>query len=81
MPSPEDIRIKHGAAWMALPQVIGTGIGDVEGCSGVLVFVSAHHPDHAGLPREVDGCPVRVVRTGEVKAPDGLQPVGIYRGG
>jgi hypothetical protein len=68
MKSPEQIRQEHEAAWMALPNVIGTGIGEDSGRPCILIFVSAPHEAHRGFPSEIEGCPVNVVVTGLIKA-------------
>jgi hypothetical protein len=68
MKSPDQIRREHEAAWMALPGVIGVGQGEDSGRPCILIFVSAPHEAHEGLPSEVEGCPVRIVTTGEVRA-------------
>jgi hypothetical protein len=65
----ERVLARHASAWMALPGVVGTGIGLAEGrpCITVLV-VQATSELQRRIPTEVDGYPVRIVETGRARA-------------
>jgi hypothetical protein len=49
----EDVKIKHEAELMRLPNVTGVGIGEKEGKQVIKVFVTHKVPDSALQPQEV----------------------------
>ena len=65
----EHVLARHGRAWMALPGVVGAGIGRAEGrpCITVLVVQATSELRHR-IPTELDGYPIRIVETGRVRA-------------
>lgn len=63
----EQVQKEHEPAWLKLPHVIGVGIGEVDGRSGLLVFVSEREGSHAKIPAQVEGYAVKVVVTGTVR--------------
>lgn len=72
-PSPrpiEQVQAAHEAAWLALPQVIGTGIAECDGHPCLNVFVSAPDAAHGRIPDSLDGYAVRIVVVGDVRALD-----------
>ncbi len=68
MKTPEQAQADHEAAWMAIPHVIGVGLGEHEGKPSLVIFATATHPAHATIPQVVDGYVVRIEVVGEVKA-------------
>jgi hypothetical protein len=68
MKSIEQVQAAYETIWLALPQVIGTGIAECEGRPCLNVFVSAPHAAHARIPAEAEGYAVRIVVVGDVKA-------------
>ena len=65
----ERVLARHGSAWMALPGVVGTGIGLADGRSCITVLVAKASTElRRRIPTEVDGYPVRIVETGRVEA-------------
>ena len=79
-PSPrpiEQVQAAHEAAWLALPQVIGTGIAECDGHPCLNVFVSAPDAAHGRIPDHVRGngahgrgYAVRIGVVGDVRALD-----------
>jgi hypothetical protein len=68
-PAPE-VLARHTPAWMALPGVVGTYQGADANGSPVLVVMIAREDKalRARIPAQVEGWPVRVEVTGEIKA-------------
>lgn len=65
----ERVLARHSSAWMALPGVLGTGIGLAEGRRCITVMVArATSGLRRRIPTEVDGYPIRIVETGRVRA-------------
>lgn len=65
----QQILAAHTAAWMALPGVVGTAIGESEGRPCIKVFVKEKTPELAAqIPDSVEGHPVVVEQTGEFRA-------------
>lgn len=61
----EEVQERYTPEWMALPRVVGTGIGlcDDEPC--IRVFLSARSPEaEKAIPEKVEGYRVEVVVTG-----------------
>lgn len=65
----EEVLAEHTPVWMAIPGVIGTGIGEFDGrpCIKVLVVQASDSLSHQ-IPKDVDGYPVRIEVTGEIRA-------------
>lgn len=65
----EEVLAEQTPAWMAIPGVIGTGIGEISGkpCLKVLV-VQASDSLSRQIPKEAGGYPVRIEVTGEIRA-------------
>lgn len=60
---------EHTKALMFIPGVIGTGQGLCEGNPCIKVFVIKRTPDlDQNIPKTLDGYPVVIEETGEVKA-------------
>lgn len=60
---------KHTEELMSLPGVVGTGLGAFEGTLCIKVFVAEiDEQAKEGIPRELEGHPVRVERTGGFSA-------------
>jgi hypothetical protein len=68
MKSAEDVQRDHEATWMALPHVIGVGLGEHDGKPALVIFASATHASHTEIPQVVEGYAVRIEVVGEVKA-------------
>ncbi len=62
---------RHSDSLMALPGVVGVAQGESAGQPVITVLVVRRTPDlDARLPRVLDGFPVVVVETGEIRAQD-----------
>ncbi len=60
---------QHTGEWMALPGVVGTGIGERDGKPCIKVFVAKKTAElEKKIPSQVDGYPVVIEETGEFKA-------------
>jgi len=68
MKSAEEVQRDHEAAWMALPNIIGVGVGEQDGRPCLMVFASSPHAEHEKIPAVVEGYAVKVVVTGSVEA-------------
>ncbi len=65
----EQVQQKHTEAWMAIPGVVGTAIGQREGKPCILVFTAANTEQvRRKIPATVEGYPVVVQYTGEIHA-------------
>jgi hypothetical protein len=65
----EEVIKEHAREWMAIPGVVGGGQGLCEGKPCIKVFVIKKTPDlEQKLPKTLDGYPVVIEETGEVKA-------------
>jgi hypothetical protein len=63
----------HTDAWMAIPGVVGTGIGQDKGKPCILVFTASNTKQvREKIPSTVEGYPVVVRYIGEVRALDRL---------
>lgn len=65
----EDVLAERTPEWMAIPGVVGTGIGECDGkpCITVLV-VQATDSLKQRIPKQADGYPVRLEVSGEIRA-------------
>jgi hypothetical protein len=63
----EDVKTRHEAALLRVPNVIGVGIGRRAGVATIEVMVSALI-EHAAIPESIEGYPVQVVVTGRMTA-------------
>jgi hypothetical protein len=72
MKTPEQVRSERESVWMALPGVIGVGVGAREdGAPCLVVFASGPHEAHKRIPAAVDGYGVRVEVVGDVRVGGG----------
>jgi hypothetical protein len=64
----EKVLAAHTPEWMAIPGVIGTGIGEFNGkpCIKVLV-VQASDLLSQRIPKDAEGYPVRIEVSGEIR--------------
>ena len=68
MTSIEDVKRKNEAWLMKLDGVVGVGLGSKSGMRVIQVYVKELTKDvRAKIPDIIDGHPVDVVRTGEVR--------------
>lgn len=67
----QEVQEAHTPEWMAVPGVVGTGIGlcDAEPCIRVFVTRLTEEIERE-IPAEVEGYRVRIEVTGEVRARD-----------
>ena len=67
-PTIEEVQDAHTEEWMALPGVVGTGIGLCDGEPCIRVFLSRPSPEtEEAIPSRVEGYPVDVRVTGEIE--------------
>jgi hypothetical protein len=67
----QQIQQEHTDEWMALPGVVGTGIGQDKGKPCILVFTASNTAQvKQKIPSTVEGFPVVVRYIGEVRALD-----------
>jgi hypothetical protein len=65
----EQVQQEHTEAWMAIPGVVGTAIGQHKGKPCILVFTAANTEQvRRKIPPTVEGYPVVVQYTGEIHA-------------
>ncbi len=65
----EQVQQEHTAAWMAIPGVIGTAIGEHKGKPCILVLTASNTKRvRQQIPATADGYPVVVQYTGEIRA-------------
>ena len=65
----EEVLKEHTKTIMSIPGVVGTGQGLCEGKPCIKVFVIKKTPDlDQKIPKTLDGYPVVIEETGEVKA-------------
>jgi hypothetical protein len=67
----EQVQQEHTKAWMAMPGVVGTAIGQCKGKPCILIF-TASNPEQVRrkIPSTVEGYPVLIQHTGEIRALD-----------
>ena len=71
-PDPADVIRRHAPALMAIPDVVGTGEGALDGRPCVVVFVSRRTDTIvARIPQLLEGLPTRIVETG---TPEAFEP-------
>jgi len=67
----EQVQQEHTEAWMAIPGVIGTAIGEHKGNPCILVLTASNAKQvRETIPSTVDGYPVVIEYTGEIHALD-----------
>jgi hypothetical protein len=67
----ETVLNQHTDRLMSLPGVVGTAIGECEGKPCVQVLVLKNTPDLSrSIPPSLEGFPVVIVETGEIRALD-----------
>ena len=65
----EQVLARWSPAWMELPGVVGTGIGACEEGPCIDIFVEGDGTAlEDRIPAAVEGCPVRLVAVGQVRA-------------
>lgn len=65
----QEILEGHTGHWMAIPGVVGTAIGELEGRPCIKVFVAEESEElRQQIPALVEGHPVVVEHTGEFRA-------------
>ena len=67
----EQVQEEHTDAWMAIPGVVGTAIGQQDGKPCILVLTaSSTEQVRQEIPSTVEGYPVAVQYVGEIRARD-----------
>ncbi len=67
----QQVQEEHTAEWMAIPGVIGTAIGQCEGKPCILILTASNTEQvRRKIPATVEGYPVVVQYSGEVRALD-----------
>lgn len=67
----EEILREKTGEWMAVPGVVGTGVGLCDGAPCIKVFVARRMPEvEERIPGEVEGHPVRIEVSGEFRPRD-----------
>lgn len=67
----EQVQQEHTDAWMAIPGVVGTAIGQCGGKPCILILTAAPAEQiRRKIPETVEGYPVVVQHIGEVRALD-----------
>jgi len=65
----EQVLQAHTDEWMAVPGVVGTAIGEFKGKPCIKVFVVKKNEEvKKKIPSQVEGFPVRMEETGEIRA-------------
>lgn len=68
MTSINDVLETHAAELMAIPGVVGTGIGEEKGKPCILVLVRKKDDRlRRQIPTQLDGYPIRIDEVGEVR--------------
>jgi hypothetical protein len=63
-----DVLQAHTSSLMAIPGVVGTGVGELKGKPCILVFVRKLDATlKRELPKELEGHPVEIEEVGEVR--------------
>ncbi len=69
MPSIERVQARHEDAIMAVPGVVGMGIGEKDGAPAFHVYVGARTPEvEAQVPDSLGPYPVVIIESGEIRA-------------
>jgi hypothetical protein len=67
----QQVQEEHTDAWMAIPGVVGTAIGQCEGRPCIVVMTASRTEQvRQRIPTEVEGYPVVVRYVGEIRALD-----------
>jgi hypothetical protein len=67
----EQVQQEHTEAWMAIPGVIGTAIGEHKGKPCILILTASNTEQiRRKIPATMEGYPVVVKYTGEIRALD-----------
>ncbi len=65
----QDVLKEHTDEWMSIPGVVGTAIGEFEDKPCIKVFVAKETRELTQkIPSEVEGFPVVIEETGEIRA-------------
>lgn len=71
MPSIEEVLERYTDSLLSTPGVVGVAQGEQAGRPIIQVFVARRTPELVGLlPAMLDGYPVEIVETGEIRARD-----------
>lgn len=64
----QQVQDERSPEWMAVPGVVGTGIGELDGRPCIRVFVAEKTPDiEDRIPDQADGHPVVIEQTGQFR--------------
>jgi hypothetical protein len=67
----QQVQEEHTLAWMAIPGVVGTALGQCDGRPCILVLTASNTEQvREEIPPTVDGYPVVVRYSGEIRARD-----------
>ncbi len=67
----QEVQEAHTPAWMSIPGVVGTGIGQCDGEPCIKVFVAQRTTEvDRQIPDQIEGYPVSVEVTGPFRALD-----------
>jgi hypothetical protein len=67
----QQVQQEHTKAWMAIPGVVGTAIGESKGKPCILILTASNTEQiRKQIPATVEGCPVVVRYVGEIRALD-----------
>jgi hypothetical protein len=67
----QQVQEEHTAAWMAIPGVVGTALGQCRGRPCILVLTAANTEQvRKEIPATIEGYPVVVQDSGEIRARD-----------
>lgn len=64
----EQVQERHEDELMAVPGVVGVGIGERQSAPALLVMVSERTPEVERIPREIEGVPIVIEVVGEIRA-------------
>jgi hypothetical protein len=64
----DTVLARHTDEWLAIPGVVGTGLGECEGTRCITIFVIEQSEEiRRRIPSSVEGHPVSIVVSGEVR--------------
>jgi len=67
----QEVQEEHTDAWMAIPGVVGTAIGECQGKPCILILTASNTEQiRKQIPATVEGYPVTVQYVGEIRALD-----------
>ena len=63
----EDVLVKNQDRLMAIPGVVGVGLGESQGAPAILVMVNQLTPElKTQIPRQLDGVNIKIEESGEI---------------